>query len=344
MQSILTDKKTESRSFLSFDDKAVFLLCCLTVLLSSALVSVYAPIAFSVATVFLFAGPHNWIELRYFLSRLPSRFGPMRAFFCSSFLGVFVLGVGYATLIALARAQAIEYEAAISFFQIWIFLLHAWIAALLVSRRVHKRRQGLPVLQLFLTVVSWYFSLQAPLLFGLALVYLHPLVGLRILDRELRRSRPTWVAPYRAVLACAAAVLFSMVSTLLGSPSLETGTKIVEQITHHAGSYLLPDISTHLLVSVHAYLEMLHYAVWLIAIPIACKAWENKRWQPEGMPVSRDSDRIKKTISAVFITSSVAVLALWLAFLGDYSSTRDLYFTVAVFHILAEIPFLLWML
>jgi hypothetical protein len=45
--------------------------------LSSAAFAGLAPRAFSIATVFLFAGPHNWIEDRYFLSRLPGRWGPL---------------------------------------------------------------------------------------------------------------------------------------------------------------------------------------------------------------------------------------------------------------------------
>jgi len=34
-------------------------------------------------------------------------------------------------------------------------------------------------------------------------------------------------------------------------------------------------------------------------------------------------------------------VALWGGFLADYPETRDIYFTVAIVHVLAEIPFLL---
>ena len=37
------------------------------------------PLGFSIVTVFLFAGPHNWIEFRYFLSRMPAHWGPLRS-------------------------------------------------------------------------------------------------------------------------------------------------------------------------------------------------------------------------------------------------------------------------
>jgi hypothetical protein len=35
---------------------------------------------------------------------------------------------------------------------------------------------------------------------------------------------------------------------------------------------------------------------------------------------------------------------LWGAFLADYPLTRDVYFTVATLHVLAEVPFLLRLL
>jgi hypothetical protein len=46
----------------------------------SALLAGWAPLGFSIATVFLFAGPHNWAEARYFLTRLPARWGKLRGF------------------------------------------------------------------------------------------------------------------------------------------------------------------------------------------------------------------------------------------------------------------------
>ena len=42
------------------------------------------PVEFSIATVFLFAGPHNWLEARYVLGRLPARAGKLRGFFLVS--------------------------------------------------------------------------------------------------------------------------------------------------------------------------------------------------------------------------------------------------------------------
>ena len=41
----------------------------------SALFASWAPLTLSIVTVFLFAGPHKWFELRYFLMRMPVRLG-----------------------------------------------------------------------------------------------------------------------------------------------------------------------------------------------------------------------------------------------------------------------------
>jgi hypothetical protein len=51
----------------------------------------YTPIWFTLITVCAFGGPHNYAEYRYFLSRLPSRFGPLRAFFITAFAGAIIL-------------------------------------------------------------------------------------------------------------------------------------------------------------------------------------------------------------------------------------------------------------
>ena len=45
---------------------------------AAALLAGWLPLGFSIVTVFLFAGPHNWIEARYFLTRLPARWGRLR--------------------------------------------------------------------------------------------------------------------------------------------------------------------------------------------------------------------------------------------------------------------------
>jgi hypothetical protein len=45
------------------------------VVAAAALLAGWFPIGFSIAIVFLFAGPHNWLEARYFMTRMPARWG-----------------------------------------------------------------------------------------------------------------------------------------------------------------------------------------------------------------------------------------------------------------------------
>src|SRR5436305_4614776 len=63
----------------------------LALAVAAALLAGWTPILFSIVTVFLFAGPHNWLEARYFLTRLPARWGKLRPFFLFAFGGIFGL-------------------------------------------------------------------------------------------------------------------------------------------------------------------------------------------------------------------------------------------------------------
>src|SRR2546427_4037566 len=66
----------------------------LALAVGAALLAGWTPVLFSIGTVFLFAGPHNWLEARYFLTRLPARWGKLRPFFLFAFAGMFVLTAG----------------------------------------------------------------------------------------------------------------------------------------------------------------------------------------------------------------------------------------------------------
>src|SRR5215204_2259430 len=70
----------------------------------AAVLAGWMPISFSIATVFLFAGPHNWLEARYILGRLPARVGKLRGFFLLSAAGIVGLTAGFAALPLVAEA------------------------------------------------------------------------------------------------------------------------------------------------------------------------------------------------------------------------------------------------
>src|ERR1043166_2748894 len=73
-----------------FPDRRFAVLAVGFVLIAS-LVTGFLPIGVSIIAVFLCAGPHNWVEARYSLSRLPARWGKLTGFFTLGLGGVAVL-------------------------------------------------------------------------------------------------------------------------------------------------------------------------------------------------------------------------------------------------------------
>jgi hypothetical protein len=303
--------------------------------LASALLASWLPLQFSIVTLFLFAGPHNWFELRYFLMRLPARFGRSRNFFLTAFAGIGLLTLAYASLPALyysGRWSGASWPLAIG---AWNTALLLWIAAL-IQLRDRRRVWAWPV-AFALASVNWL----APDLFSLAIVYLHPLVALWFLDRHLRRTRPGWLVVYRRCL-CLLPILVAVLCWRLASAApLADDNGLAWRITQHAGAQLLPGVSTHLLVSVHVFLEMLHYGVWLVALPLIGAG--GAVWKLSTIPLARHPRGFPGLIAAVLVLGLLVVAVLWLGFSVDYAATRDIYFTVAIAHVLAEAPFLLRM-
>jgi len=311
-----------------------------SVCLSAALAS-WLPLQVSIVTVFLFAGPHNWFELRYFLMRLPARFGRSRNFFAVAFAGIFLLTIAYLSLPALYYANVWSGSNWPTAIATWNTLLLLWIGTLVMLRGKQNSRRdwswALPVV-FGLCAVNWL----APELFSLAIVYAHPLVALWFLDRHLRRTRPQWLSTYRRCLLLLPLLIAGMLWQLGRTSSLADDNGLFWRITQHAGADLLPNVSSHMLVSVHVFLEMLHYAVWIIALPLIGAT--GAVWSVKTIPLARRRSGFPKLIAAVLIVSVFVVAMLWLGFSVNYAATRDLYFAVAIAHVLAEAPFLLRMI
>jgi hypothetical protein len=319
----------------------------------SALLASWLPLQVSVVTVFLFAGPHNWFELRYFLMRLPARFGKSRSFFLTAFAGIGFLTLAY---VALPVLYAFDFWPAKSWLVVlasWNTLLLLWLGSLVWLRGRQKLKRdwswAFPV-ALGLCSLNWL----SPELFSLAIVYLHPLVALWFLDRHLRRTRPAWLRAYRRCLCLLPLLLIGMVWQLTQAPALPDDNGLFWRITQHAGAQLLPNISSHVLVAVHVFLEMLHYGVWLIALPLIvplakpalrAPARERERiWDVKAVPLARHPRGFPKLVATALAVGVFLVVILWVGFSVDYATTRDIYFTVAMAHVLAEAPFLLKML
>ncbi|HEX4898946.1 MAG TPA: hypothetical protein VFV61_00350 [Pyrinomonadaceae bacterium] len=335
--SLWRDKRSGFGAFSSPAQAKLFVTIVLAATLLSALLASWIPLQFSIVTVFLFAGPHNYFEFRYFLTRLPVRFGKSRNFFLLAFAGILFLTLAYLSLPALYYAGLWSGTNWPTMIAAWNTLMLLWVAALVWSRGKQRRGRdwfwAWPI-ALVLISLNW----MGPELCSLGIVYLHPLIALWFLDRQLRRTRPEWLPAYHRCLALLPFVIVAICWRMNGLATLQDDNGLAWRITQHAGAGLLPNISSNLLVSVHVFLEMLHYLVWLVALPLLTStgAWDLKK-----IPLVQHPRGFPRLIAAVIVLGLLLVALLWLGFGLDYGATRDLYFAVAIAHVLAEAPFLL---
>jgi hypothetical protein len=315
-----------------------FAVAALTLACAAALLAGWAPILFSIVTVFLFAGPHNWLEARYFLSRMPARWGRLQPFFLVAFAGIAGLTVSFCAMFYYMDRGLLAGDWGEYAYPMWSTLMLVWIATLVELRsRTNPRRDWgwiWPICML-LVAVAWL----TPGYFGIGIVYLHPLMAFWLLDRELRRSRPEWRPAFHLCLLTVPVFLVVLWARLWNAPPLPLSSELEQRITDHAGSAILTGLSSHLLVATHTFLEMLHYGVWIIAIPLI--GISTAPWRLQSVPMARRSRAWSRGIALFLVASLGIVLVLWGCFWFDYTTTRTVYFAVALFHVLAEVPFLL---
>jgi hypothetical protein len=166
------------------------------VVAAAALLAGWFPIGFSIAIVFLFAGPHNWLEARYFMTRMPARWGRLRGYFTLGIGGVVALAATMIAIPAIAAALGDGRETWLVLLAAWNSALVLWAAALASIRRRQNPRRQWPWLwptAFLLVSAAWLW----PVGWGIGLVYLHPLLALAFLDAEISRWRPDLRQAYR---------------------------------------------------------------------------------------------------------------------------------------------------
>lgn len=316
----------------------LFIGCGFALACASFFLAGWTPLSFSIVTVFLFAGPHNWLEFRYLLTRMPAHWGRQRAFFSVALAGALGISLGFIGLYALGESLVIGedlWTAGYSLLQT-VFIL--WVATLAHLRsRLAPRRDWAwvwPLAFLFIAL-SWL----SPSHWGMGLVYLHPLMALWLLDRELRRSRPAWRPAFHALLATLPLFLGLLWWQLATVPDLYPEDELSRRITDHVGSGLIPGIPSRTLVATHAFLEMLHYGVWVVAMPLI--GLGVAPWNLGRIPLAYRGSAWKLGLALFLLLGFSVVVVLWGCFLADYTTTRVAYFIVAIIHVLAEFPFLL---
>ncbi len=314
-----------------------FLAFCIA---GAALIGAF-PLQLSILTIFLFAGVHNFSEFRYFAARMPLVWGRSRTFYTVGIGGVLVLTSAYLTIYFGSGNwlwSAENWQIAVS---VWNTGFVLWVGCLFYLRGKQKTK----------TDWSWAFATAffiasfvwlEPQYFSLSLVYLHPFVALWFLERQLRRTRKDWLRAYHFCLAAIPLFILVLYFLLANAPDLPNETNLFWRITEHAGSGILPSISSHFLVAAHVFLETIHYAVWILLIPLVDR--RAVPWRLKEIPLLANRKGFPKLFLAALSVSLFLVFALWFGFSVDYAATRDVYFALAMAHVLAEFPFLVKML
>ena len=318
------------------DSRLTFAAALATYVIAAGLLAFAAPIQLKVLVVFLFAGPHNWVEMRYMLSRLPARWKKSRSFFATSFVGLAVLSLSFMAIMGALTLPNANVDLLRVGFSAWGTALVGWLLALL-----HRRGTLRTLPQRLLVSAGSTLAVSAcwlgPEWFSISLVYLHPLVSLAILDAELKRSKPQLVQPYR--MALLSAPLFVCFFWWHGNATLPTDA-IANLVVDQSGATMMPLIPGHFVISTLVFFDLLHYGVWLLAIPLISAGWNG--FQPPAVPLASVSPLARRAVSTLLAVSTIGVVALWCCFSANYQLTYTVYFVLAIVHVLAELPFLIW--
>ena len=310
-----------------------FVSCCA---IAAAVIGTF-PLELSIITIFLFAGVHNLMEFRYFAARMPVRWGRSRTYYSVAIGGVVLLTASYLVLYFSRDNWLWEGANAGYFSLIWNSTFIAWAGLLLYLRGKQKRGDwswALP-LMLFVAAAAW----AAPVYWSLALVYLHPLIAMWFLERQIRRTKPEWLRAYHVCLLSIPVLLAALWMTLAAQPNLPEESRLFWRIAQHAGGEILPGVSSHLLVATHVFLESIHYFVWILLIPLVDR--RAIPWRLRDIPMLAHANGIPKIFIGFCVFGAIVVVALWFGFTFDYTATRDIYFAFAIGHVLAEFPFLI---
>jgi hypothetical protein len=284
---------------------AIFAVCAATL-------AACFPVSLSIAAVVLFAGPHNWMEARYFVARMPVHWGRQRTFFLVAIAGVIALSATF-SIIAVHRS-------------IWHTAAALWTLSLIRTVRRDVFAAALPLAFLWMAL-AW----AAPGWIDLSLVFLHPIAALWFVRRQIARTRPEWLPGFHGVLA---AIVPLALIILFFNGGMD---RVLASAPISFAQLSLPPP----LLALHAFLELLHYGAWVILLPfigLAAAPWDFRR-----VPLVGHRDGWPGLVKIAFSAGAAAVVVLWISFLADYKTTREIYFTLAIVHVMAEVPFLAWL-
>jgi len=245
-------------------DRQIFALVLLTLVASFAFLAGFTPMWFTLITVCTFGGPHHWMEFRYFLSKLPSRFGPLRPFFITAFSGAAILCLMEIGLMRLLALNQISMPNARTYLCIWNELLISWmfLLSLLRYRSPSQNLKSSILSSSGPALAATAANLLSAQVFSLSVTYLHPLLGLWIFERELRRTRKDWVDTYHWCLLSIPVGLGLLIWWLHDKAMPNTSQQMIASLNGNViGSQLFTDASTAMLLAVFGFLQMVHYGI-----------------------------------------------------------------------------------
>jgi hypothetical protein len=331
----------EVQRFQQLKTAQIFAITFLASCVVSALLIGISPLTASITTIFLFAGVHNFFEFRYFLARMPLHWGKSRTFYSVGIGGVILLTSLYLAIYFATGNWLWSYENSGVIVASWDTAFVLWIAFLVYLRGKQRPKTDWSwafAAAFLFAALAWFL----PNYWSLSLVYLHPFVAMWFLERQIRRTKPSWLKAYHFCLATIPFFVIGLWLAFANSTNLSNETALFARITQHAGSEILPNISSRFLVATHVFLETIHYAVWILLIPLV--DFRAIPWKLKDIPLFSNEQGYPNFVLAALAISLCIVIALWLGFATNYETTRDVYFAFAMAHVLAEIPFLIKML
>src|SRR5207245_10235735 len=102
-------------------------------------------------------------------------------------------------------------------------------------------------------------------------------------------------------------------------PSLADDSGLAWRIRQDGGGQMLPNVSSHMLVSMHVFLAMLRYGVWLVALPLI--GARGAIWDVKTVPLFRHPRGFPRLIVAALICGLFLVAVLWFGFSVNYAAT-----------------------
>lgn len=223
----------------------------------------------------------------------------------------------------------------------WNQCLIVWVLALCYFRYQRRISKPIAVFASVHAILLTIANLLSPPIFTGTMLFLHPLVGLWILEREIRRTRKTWLNSYHWCLLSIPIAVLGLFLFLNGVPPDTENSQTLTRLSGNPGNMLFADASPAMMLSIYAFLQMVHYAIWVVAMPIVSQSW--KRWRLDFMPALRNRAKLQAMVRIGFAMSGLAVICLWIGFKLDYTATLDFYVLLSTLHVLSEVPFMFWM-